>query len=163
MSGGMSAWGIAAMAASTAMSMIGQAQQGAAQKKAANAPAQQVLNDGAYRADAAKQQAEKIRKAGAAQQGEAKASLAASGVKLGEGTALEVQKTIDTNVEEDALSALLSGKRITDSSQQEAKLLGKAGDNAVTNSVFGAGATMLKAGWKTTAIGRETTATGKGD
>ena len=141
------------MAVSTGVSVIGQVQQGQAQKEAYNAQAQQTLNDAAYKADAAKAQAEKIRKAGRAQVGEANASLAASGVKLGEGTALEVQKTITTNAEEDALSAMLSGKRITQSAQQEADLLGTAGDNAVNSSVLGAGATLLKAGWKVSAGG----------
>lgn len=134
------------MAASTGMSVMGQIQQGQQQKAMYNAQAQQTLNDAAYRADAAKSQAEKIRKAGRAQVGEANAALAASGVKLGEGTPLEVQKTITQNVEEDALSAILSGKRITSSAQEESRLLGKAGKNAVTNSYYGAASTVLQAG-----------------
>jgi hypothetical protein len=148
---------LALMAASTAMSVMGQAQAASAQQDAANAQAQQALNEGAYKADAAKAQAADIRKAGRAQQGEANASLAASGVKLGEGTPLEIQKTITTNVEEDALSAILSGKRATDSAQEEAKLLGKAGENAQTKALYGSAATVLGAGaqamggWKSTA------------
>lgn len=134
------------MAAGTAMSVMGQVQQGQQQREMYNAQAQQTLNDAAYRADAAKAQAEKIRKAGRAQVGEANASLAASGVKLGEGTPLEVQKTITQNAEEDALSAILSGKRTTAAAQEEARLLGKAGDNAVTNSSYGAASTVLQAG-----------------
>ena len=140
------------------MSVVGQVTAGQQQKEMANAQAQQSLNEGAYRADAAKAQAEKIRRAGKAQSGEAKAALAASGVKLGEGTALEVQKSITQGAEEDALSALLSGKRAQSAAQEEASLLGQAGDNAVTNSVFGAAGTALsaggayaKGGWKSTA------------
>lgn len=136
------------MAAGTAMSVMGQIQQGQQQREMYNAQAQQTLNDAAYRDDAAKAQAEKIRKAGRAQVGEANASLAASGVKLGEGTPLEVQKTITQNSEEDALSAILSGKRTTAAAQQEAQLLGKAGNNAVENSVLGAAGTAMQAGWK---------------
>lgn len=146
------------MMAGTAMSVVGQIEQGQAQKEMYNAQAQQSLNEGAYKADAAKAQAEKIRKAGRAQQGEAKAALAASGVKLGEGTPLEVQKNITQSVEQDALSAILSGNRATASAQEEAQMLGKAGDNAVTNSYFGAAGTALQAGasyakgnWKTSA------------
>lgn len=135
-----------AMAAGTAVSVMGQIEQGKSQKEMYNAQAQQALNEGAYAADAAKAQAEKIRKAGRAQQGEAKAALAASGVKLGEGTPLEVQKSITQNVEEDALSVLIGGKRATDSAQQEAQMLGKAGDNAVKNSYYGAAGTVLQAG-----------------
>ena len=143
-----------ASVAGAAVSAVGQIQAGAAQQDAANAQAQQALNEGAYRQDAAKAQAEKIRKAGRAQVGEANASLAASGVKLGEGTPLEVQKTITQNYEQDAMSSILTGKRAVSSAQQEAQLLGKAGDNAVTNSYFGAASTVLGSagtiakGWK---------------
>lgn len=137
---------ITIMIAGTAMSVMGQVQQGKQQKEAYNAQAQATLNDAAYRADAAKAQAEKIRRAGRAQVGEANASLAASGVKLGEGTPLEVKKNITQNAEEDALSAILSGKRTTDVAQKEAEMLGKAGDNAVTNSQYAAASTVLQAG-----------------
>lgn len=146
-----------AMAAGSAISALGQIQQGKAQQKAYEEQAQQAVNEGAYRADAAKAQAEKIRKAGRAQVGEARASLAASGVKLGDGTALEVEGDITRNSEEDALSALLSGKRSTDAAQQEAKLLNRAGSNAVTNSIYGAAGTVLStganiaSGWKKSA------------
>lgn len=144
----MSGWTAAAVAiGGTVLSMVGQQQQGKAQQKAYNAQAQQTLNEGAYRADAAKQQAEKIRKAGAAQKGEARASLAASGVKLGEGTPLEVDREITQNSEEDALSALISGKRATSAAQEESKMLTKAGRNAMTSSVLESGGTLAK-GWR---------------
>lgn len=139
-----------------AASALGAIQQGQAQKDTYNAQAQQALNDGAYRADAAKAHAEKFRKAGRAQQGEAKAALAASGVKLGEGTPLEIDKSISANAEEDALSAILSGKRAQSSAQQEAALLGKAGENAETSSYFSAAGSVLSAG------GRYATAGWKG-
>lgn len=153
----MSGYTAAAVAiAGAAASVMGQMQQAKQQQKMHNAQAQQTLNEGAYRADAAKQQAEKFRKAGKAQAGEARAQLAASGVKLGEGTPLEIDKEITQNAEEDALSALIGGKRATTAAQEEAKLLGKAGDNAVTNAGYGAastvlsaGGSMIKSGWKT--------------
>jgi len=142
----------------TAVSVMGQLKQGEAAQEQANAQAQQTLNEGAYKADAAKQQAEKIRKAGKAQQGEANAALAASGVKLGQGSALEIKKSIIQNSEEDALSAILSGSRAQSSAQQEAQLLGKAGENANSAAQFGAMSTVLKSGgdymkgnWKTSA------------
>lgn len=152
----MSGWTAAAVAiGGTVLSMVGQQQQGKAQQKAYNAQAQQTLNEGAYRADAAKQQAEKFRKAGKAQAGEARAQLAASGVKLGEGTPLEIDKEITQNAEEDALSALIGGKRATSAAQEEARLLGKAGGNAVSNAGMGAASSVLqlggsfaKSGWK---------------
>jgi hypothetical protein len=149
----------------TMVSVMGQMKQGEAQQQQANAQAQATLNDGAYKADAATAQAEKIRKAGKAQVGEANAALAASGVKLGEGTPLEVKKTIVQNSEEDALSALLTGKRATATAQEEASMLGKAGENAQSSAMFGAavgaagtvlkaGGDYMKDGWKSAATGK---------
>lgn len=155
MSGGSTAMYV--MAAGAAISAIGSYQQGQAQKKMYEEQAQQSVNEGAYRADAAKAQAEKIRKAGRAQIGETRASLAASGVKVGEGTALELERDISQNVEEDALSALLSGKRSTDAAQQEAKMLNRAGANSAKSGAYSAAGTVLSAagsiagGWKTPA------------
>lgn len=134
------------MVASTGMSVMGQLSQGQAQKDMYAAQAQATVNDAAYRSDAATAQAEKIRKAGKAQIGEANASLAASGVKLGQGSALEVKKSIIQNSEEDALSAILSGKRTVAAADKEASMLNQAGDNAVTNSYMGAAGTVLSAG-----------------
>jgi hypothetical protein len=125
---------------------IGQGQQ---QKAAYAAQAQMVENDAAYRADAAKAQAEKIRRMGKAQQGEAKAALAASGVKLGEGTALEIDQDIAQGAQEDSLSSILTGRRALSTADTEASMLRTAGGNAVTNSALAAGATFMKAGWKT--------------
>lgn len=134
------------MAIGTGVSVLGQLQQGQQQKEMYNAQAQATINDAAYRSDAATAQAEKIRKAGKAQVGEANAALAASGVKLGQGSALEVKKSIIQNSEEDALSAILSGKRITQTANQEASMMARAGDNAQSNALFGAAGTALSAG-----------------
>lgn len=130
------------------VSAMGQIQQGQQQKEMYNFQAQQALNEGAYAADAAQAQAEKFRRAGRLQRGEAKAALAASGVKLGEGSALEVDKNIMQSSEQDALSAILSGKRAQTSAGQEAQMLGKAGQYAQANSVLGAAGTVAQAGWK---------------
>lgn len=133
----------AAAAIGTAYTAI---ESGKQQQKAAEKQAQAEVNRAAYEADAAKAQAEKVRKMGRAQQGEANAALAASGVKLGEGTALEVQKTITTNTEEDALSALLSGKRITAAGNEQADMLMTAGNNAMKNGYMSAASTVLQSG-----------------
>jgi hypothetical protein len=152
------------MLAGTAVSVVGQVQQGQQQKEMVAVQADQTLQQGAYTADAAKAQAAKIRKAGQYQVGAANASLAASGVKLGEGTPLEIKKSIIQNSEQDALSAILGGKRAMSSAQQEAQLLAQSGNNAVTNSYYGAGSTILAAGgqyalggWKSAAKALPTT------
>jgi hypothetical protein len=59
------------------------------------------------------------------------------------------------------LSALLSGKRVTTVAAQEAKMLGKAGSNAVTNSYGAAAGTVLSSGgalskgWRNAAKGTD--------
>lgn len=143
---------LAAVAAVGAVATVVQAQQ---QKKAANQQAALVAQQGAEELDAAKARAEKIRRAGRAQRGEAKAALAAAGVKLGEGSALEIDSTIDKRSEEDALSEILSGRRANRSASVQSDLLRQSGENAVTNSYFSAASTALgaysKGGWASTA------------
>lgn len=139
---------IAILAIGAAISAYSAIQQGEAQKDQADAQAQQAVNEGAYRADAAKAQAEKIRRAGRAKRGEARAALTASGVKLGEGTPLEVDKTIAVRSEEDALSAILSGTRARNSANEEATLITKRGESAQTSGYFSAAGTALGAASK---------------
>lgn len=145
---------VAAAVAGAAVSVVGQAQQASQQKKMYRAQAQQVANQTAYRQDAAKAQAEKIRRAGIAQRSEAQAALAASGVKLGEGTPLELQRNIVRSSEEDALTALLNGKRVGQAGDMEAGMLMQAGKNADTNAKYGIASTVLSTagsvagGWK---------------
>jgi len=143
------------MAASTAVTVAGTVMSGQAQQEQYNAQAQQALNESAYEADSYKQEADKIRRAGKAQVGETNAALAASGVKIGEGTPLELKKTIIQRSEEDALTAIMQGGRSVSAGKEQASIYGKAGDAAVTNSYYKAGATVLGAasdysrgGWK---------------
>jgi hypothetical protein len=145
---GVTAASVAAYAAAAAavVGAYSSIQQGKQQQKMADDQAQQAVNDGAYQQDAAKAQAEKIRKLGALQKSEARAALAASGVKVGEGTALEVEKEITAASEEDALTALLGGKRSAQSMQEEARLLTKAGTNARNNANTSALASVASAG-----------------
>ena len=145
-----------AMLASAAVGTVGTIYSGMQQAAAADDQAQIAENNAAYEADAAKQQAEKIRRMAKAQRGEANAALAKSGVKLGEGTALEVQKDIIQKSEEDALSALLSGSRAIKSGDEQADMLRASGSAALTGSLISAGTGVLSAGanyssgkWKT--------------
>lgn len=149
--------------AMVAMSAVGAGTaiyQGEQQAAAAESQAISVQNQADAEADAARAQAEKIRKAGRAQKGEANAALAKSGVKLGEGTALEVQKEITQNVEQDAFSALLSGSRAKRTGDEQASILRASGDAARTGGYLGAAGTVLSTGakyygggWKSSAKG----------
>lgn len=147
----------AAVIVGTAASVYGQQQAAKAQQENANEQAKIAIDQAAGEADARKAQAEKIRKLGNFQRGEAKAALAASGVKLGEGTALEVDKSIIKNSEDDALSAILSGDRIVKSASREADSLIKSGENARKTANMQSAATVIQSagtiasGWKTPA------------
>lgn len=149
----MSGWTAATYLAAASLAVgVGSAiYSGQQQKQAADTQAQIAENDAAYASDAARAHAEKIRKAGRAQRGEAKAALASSGVKLGEGTALEVDKSIIQNSEQDALSAILSGDRALKSGDDQASMLRASGDSAQTSSVLQAGGTIISSGWKASA------------
>ena len=147
---------LAAGAVSAGSAIISGQQQAAA----AEAQAISAQNQADAEADAARAQAEKIRKAGRAQKGEANAALAKSGVKLGEGTALEVQKEITKNVEQDAFSALLSGSRIKRTGDEQASMIRASGDAAAMSGYMGAAGTVLSTGakaygnWKTSVRGQ---------
>ncbi len=105
---------------------------GQQQAAAAEAQAISAQNQADAEADAHRAHAEQIRKAGRAQKGVANAALAKSGVKLGEGTALEVQKEITQNVEQDAFAELLSGSRIKRTGEDQASIIRAGGDAAET-------------------------------
>ena len=153
---------IAAVAAvaGTATTVYSQQRSAKQQQEAANEQAKIAIDQAAGEADARKAQAANIRKFAKAQRGETKTSLAASGVKLGEGTALELDKSIIQNSEEDALSAILSGNRIVDVAGREADSLIKAGSNARKNANEKAVGTVLTSAYKVSSgwIGTKNTA-----
>lgn len=121
--------------------------QGVQAHQMANAQEQVSKNQAAYAEDNARAAADKIRKAGRAQVGAATAALAASGVKLGEGTPLEIKDEITKGAEEDALVEILNGRRVASVKSSEASMYDSAGRNAMTNSVLKAGSQMYS-GWQ---------------
>jgi hypothetical protein len=145
------------MMISTALSAVGQIIQGKQQQDVYNAQAQEAANAAAYEADAFKQQAKKIRRAAQAQHGETAATLAGAGVKLGEGTPLELKKTIQQRAEEDVLAAMVSGNRAIQAGQAQASVYRSQGSAAMTSGIMGAGKTVLgsaidykRGGWQGT-------------
>lgn len=146
-----------AAVAGAGISAYSSIEQGKQNQRMAEDQAQQASNDAAYKMDAAKAHAEKIRRMGELQKGEAKAALAASGVDVNQGTPLELQKSITQNSEEDALTALLGGKRGADTANTEAEMLMRSGANARTSGNMSAAGTVLStagslaSGWKGTA------------
>jgi hypothetical protein len=108
-------------------------------------------------ADAAKGEAElqarQIRKAGQAQKSAATAATAASGFSVNDGTAEVINNQIDQGAEQDALTAILSGKNNARRLVAQGEAAKKAGENARTAGYMSAISTGMSAagGWKSPA------------
>ncbi len=126
--------------------------------------ANQAIADANAEKSAAEVQAEKIRKMARRQASEANASLAGSGVEVGEGTALNINSDIYANAEEDAVMTIFGGvdrsKRGINqaagyrASGEQAQISGNAAAQAGTlnafSTVLGAAGSYGNAkGWKT--------------
>jgi len=115
--------------ASTGFQAVGSILQGRQQKAYHDTQA-------AYAQDEAQAQADKIRRITRRDQGAARAALAASGVDVNRGTAMLVDQEIGTWGEQDALNAVLTGKR-------EASLQRLAGKNALMQGYTGVGSALM--------------------
>jgi len=135
------------MAISTGVSVVGQLQQGQANKAAANAEARQQEIAAAQERDAAMVEAARIRKAGDRASGAARAQLAASGIDVGSGTAVVIDEEITRGANTDAEYTLLTGQRRGGALDYSASQSRARGRNAVTSSVLGSVSTGLQ-GWK---------------
>lgn len=130
---------------------------GQTQKKTADVNAELARREGVAAQDAAVAQAEKIRKAARAQEGQANAALAASGVAIGEGTPILINEDINKRAEDDAYSTLLTGSRQRQTANDQAGILQYQGRAAQTAGVLSAGASLLSAygnygAWKSSQI-----------
>jgi hypothetical protein len=130
---------------STAMQAVGQIQQGNAANSQAQYEAGQLAMSAGQEMDAAKQKAKIIRRQTEAQRSAAVAAQAASGVKIGEGSALEAERAIVTAGEEDAFMTLLTGQRRYDQLAQQAAMTRRAGVNAQYGGYMNAAGTVLNA------------------
>lgn len=155
-----------AMAASAAVSAYSAIQQGEQQKEWNDYQAKQAEADAKAEKSAAEVQAEKIRKMARIQSGEATASLAGSGVEVGEGTALNINKEIYANAEEDAVMTIFGGADRAARGNAEAagyRFKGKQAQQAgylnATSTILGAAGGMAK-GWKTPSNNGTTPAAG---
>lgn len=158
---------IVALGAATAFSAYSSVQQGKQASLNADAQAEQGQLDADNAASAATVQAERIRKMARINAGQANASLAASGVEVGEGTALNINQEITKNAEEDAVMTILNGQEQKKRGYVDASntaLYGqqqKSAANAqAVGSVLGAGAQLGM--WKASASGRNGTASQQG-
>lgn len=146
------------MVAGTAFSAYSAIQQGERQAEWADYQAKQAEADAAAERSAAVIQAEKIRKLARAQAGESTAALAGSGVDVGEGTAVNINKDIYANAEEDAMLMILGGIDRANRREAEADALRLKGNQAqqagylnATTSLLGSAAlgSTVPRGWIT--------------
>jgi hypothetical protein len=156
MSGAISATTLVYIAAAAAV--VGAAAsvyQGAQAQNAADANAELQRREGEQQKDAAMAQADKIRKAARAQAGAANAALAASGVSVGDGTAVRINEQIYQDSEQDAYNTLLTGSRAQRTANNQANVITAQGNSAMISGALNAGSSLLAGGanyakWKTT-------------
>lgn len=126
---------------------------GQQQQAQAKFQARETENAGLQAADEAKQRADRIRRAGAAAVSSSDAQLAASGVKLGEGTATEIDRQATIDYQTDAANELLTGKRQLATANRQAGALRIAGSNAALNGTIKAGTSLLSSAASTYSAG----------
>jgi hypothetical protein len=123
-----------------------QVQAGKAASKEANAQAREAEYQGALAMDDARVQARMIRREGEIARGETLAGIAASGVKIGEGSALEAERQVMEDFAVDEEMMLLTGKRNQRQAQTTAANARRAGRNAQRTANIGAFTSLLSAG-----------------
>ncbi|PTS83995.1 hypothetical protein DBR00_11475 [Pseudomonas sp. HMWF032] len=154
MSGYTAAVAAVAAIAGTAYSVYSSEQAGKQARYNAEAQSEQQQNDADTAASAATVQADRIRRLARNRASEANAALAASGVEVGEGTAININEEIVGNAEEDATMTIFNGERqkrqgYVDSSntalagsQAQAAYRGQAASTLIS------GASSAYSGWK---------------
>lgn len=152
---------VGAIVAATAYSTYSTVQQGKQAQLNANAQSEQAQLDADNAASAAVVQADRIRRLARNQASEANAALAASGVQVGEGTALNINSEIYANAEEDSAMTIFNGQNqkirgYTDAdntalygSQQRS-----AANAQAVGNVLSTGAQLGGSLWKSSAQGR---------
>lgn len=150
----------AAAVAGTAYSVYSSQQAGKQAQLTADAQAEQSQKDADAAASAAMVQADRIRRVARNQSSEANAALAASGVEVGEGTAININEEITSNAEEDAVLTILNGQSQKARGQVDAANYRTIGSQARANanaqsigSVLNTGASLASSGWKASANG----------
>lgn len=121
--------------------------QGQAAKNAADAQAEQLRRQADAQRDQGVAASEQAQRETARTRSAARAALAGSGVDVGEGSAIVIDRDIATRGNLDAYNALLSGERAGRSSDTSAAMARSAGRNAQTASFLQAGASVAQ-GWR---------------
>ena len=150
----------AAAVAGTAYSVYSSQQAGKQAQLTADAQAEQSQKDADAAASAATVQADRIRRLARNQASEANAALAASGVEVGEGTAININEEIIGNAEEDAVLTIFNGQNQKARGSVDAANYRSIGSQARSTanaqsigSVLNTGASLAMSGWKASANG----------
>jgi hypothetical protein len=125
------------------MNAYGQIQQGKIAKAQAGMQADSLDYQAKGEIDAATKYAAIIRRAGRKQIGATVAGYAGAGVKVGEGSAGEVEGQIQQDVEHDAFQAILDGGRRASGLQTDATMMRMQGKNAARAGMVNAVGTVL--------------------
>lgn len=150
------------MAAATAYSVYTTQQSGKQAALNADAQSDQAQADADNAASAARVQADRIRKMARINAGSANASLAASGVEVGEGSAININQDIYGNAEEDAALTIFNADEAKKRGYVDASNLSLAGQQARSQANSQSIGTVLQAGasmgmdWKRS-VGRNAT------
>lgn len=145
---------ISAMVAATAVSAYATYSSGQQQKAMGEYQADQASADANAERAAARVRADRIRRIAAGQAGSANTALAASGVEVGEGTALRINEDIYRDAEEDAAMTIMNGNNSAARTMQggvASRLMGnqaaQAGNLSAASTLIG-GAYNGYTGWK---------------
>lgn len=144
--GAVGAAAYAAMAAATAYSVYSTQQAGKQAQLNANAQSEQAQLDADAAASAATVQADRIRRMARINAGSANAALAASGVEVGEGTALNINQDIYGNAEEDAALTIFNAQEAKKRGYVDASNMALGGRQARSAANAQSIGTVLQAG-----------------
>ncbi|ARD11407.1 MULTISPECIES: hypothetical protein [Pseudomonas syringae group genomosp. 2] len=155
---------IAASIAATAFSAYSTVQSGKQASLNAEAQSDQAQIDADGAASAAVVQADRIRRLARTQAGSANAALAASGVEVGAGTAININEEIIGNAEEDAALTIFNGENQKKRGYVDASNIAAGGRQAQSSANSQAAGTVLAGAaqtgmaWKASATRNGTTA-----
>jgi hypothetical protein len=129
------------------MQVAGQVQQGRAANSAAQGQADELERQAAAERQMAERDAAMVRRAGGEARGRTLGALAVSGVKVGEGSALDVERQVMEDYSRDEYIQILNGEIRGRALEFEAGQTRSRGRDARRASYMQAGTSLLSAGY----------------
>jgi len=128
------------------MQAAGSVQQGRAARSAAETDAMWAEASARESRQDAQGVASRVRREGASARGSTLAAVAASGVKVGEGSALDAERQVMEDYSRDEYMAILSGERRATGMEAEARSRRRAGRDAQRAGYINAGTSLMASG-----------------